>query len=536
MLTLLMVSVFTGLSPVKGIVGVSYIIVHALNPEGIEIASIEGVKYGKYSVGIFDEDTLIGYGAHDIETYNKPIAINSGAHTIKVRFNGMTLQQSITLVPGEIKALVFTFSRTEISESSFFSGGIQVYDSWFFEPVDISSSEPIIYWHRQTTNRRGFGFYYSDSSSPYDWSFALLETKFMSYRYEFFPPTSTQFHGVAVVAGDWECEEFKFSSVPYDLTGTGIKHEEIQPPKVRISMIRRGDWCPDLSKPKNGDIDGDGRTDWFYRSVTDSLGRTIGLYGMDRSWLHLSDYFALIWNGMYLIGKCVFYNGENDGWVEYNRDNGQLIFAEWTSIDEGSDDVGNLIWLDWEAVEGKDRLVFEFFVEQNVLRVTHYDEEGEVIERAVGPPGIPGGSWIWNSELVPELPYREDDVRMTSPSLAVDFDPDTLNLRSKGKWLTAYIQLPEEYDPDDIDATTILLNATIQPVLDPKYDFVTNSSEYLIDHNEDGILERMVKFNRTEIEDLLPFVNEATTLELACQVGINLFKAQDMINVRRHPN
>ena len=44
-----------------------------------------------------------------------------------------------------------------------------------------------------------------------------------------------------------------------------------------------------------------------------------------------------------------------------------------------------------------------------------------------------------------------------------------------------------------------MLNGTIQPVLDPKYDFVTNSSKYIVDHDGDGVLERMVKFNRTEV-------------------------------------
>lgn len=81
----------------------------------------------------------------------------------------------------------------------------------------------------------------------------------------------------------------------------------------------------------------------------------------------------------------------------------------------------------------------------------------------------------------------------------VDIVPNTLNLRSKAKFITAFIELPEGYPPEDIDATTILLNETIQPILDLKYDFVTNSSEYLVDHNEDGILERMVKFNRIEV-------------------------------------
>lgn len=73
------------------------------------------------------------------------------------------------------------------------------------------------------------------------------------------------------------------------------------------------------------------------------------------------------------------------------------------------------------------------------------------------------------------------------------------NLRSEGRWIAAYIQLPEEYSAADIDATTILVNGTIAPVLDPWYGFVVNSSEYLIDHNYDGALERMVKFDRASV-------------------------------------
>ncbi len=88
----------------------SYIIVHALNPEGIEIASIEGMD--SHCVEIYDGDTLIGYGAHDNETYNKPIATTRGAHTIRAKFNAMTLEQSVNLEPGEMKILVFMFSRT----------------------------------------------------------------------------------------------------------------------------------------------------------------------------------------------------------------------------------------------------------------------------------------------------------------------------------------------------------------------------------------------------------------------------------------
>ncbi|NIO38196.1 hypothetical protein GTO27_10930, partial [Candidatus Bathyarchaeota archaeon] len=112
---------------------------------------------------------------------------------------------------------------------------------------------------------------------------------------------------------------------------------------------------------------------------------------------------------------------------------------------------------------------------------------------------------------------------------AVDVDPDTLNLRSGGKLVTCYIELSEEYNPEHIDATTILLNETISPVLDPRYDFVTNSSEYLVDHNEDGILERMVKFDRAEVMALLS-VGEAT-LTITGKVNDTTFEGSDTIRV-----
>ena len=112
----------------------------------------------------------------------------------------------------------------------------------------------------------------------------------------------------------------------------------------------------------------------------------------------------------------------------------------------------------------------------------------------------------------------------------VDIDPDTLNLKSRGQWITAYIQLLEGHNAEDIDAATILLNDSIQPVLDPKYDFVTNPSEYLVDHDEDGILERMVKFDRAGVMALLG-VGEAT-LTITGEVNGTKFEGSDSVRVR----
>lgn len=62
----------------------------------------------------------------------------------------------------------------------------------------------------------------------------------------------------------------------------------------------------------------------------------------------------------------------------------------------------------------------------------------------------------------------------------VDFDPDTLNRKSQGNWVTVYIELAG-YNVEDIDISTILLNGEV-----PAEDYPTGIS--------DGIL--MVKFDR----------------------------------------
>jgi len=41
--------------------------------------------------------------------------------------------------------------------------------------------------------------------------------------------------------------------------------------------------------------------------------------------------------------------------------------------------------------------------------------------------------------------------------VTVNVDPDTLNLKSKGNWITAYITLPEGYSVDDIDLVSVKL-------------------------------------------------------------------------------
>jgi len=96
-------------------------------------------------------------------------------------------------------------------------------------------------------------------------------------------------------------------------------------------------------------------------------------------------------------------------------------------------------------------------------------------------------------------------VTATSEKLnaTIDFDPDTLNLKSRGRWVTVYIELPEGYDVEEIDPTTVLLEDTHSPVLTQRYGFVVSFESYLVDHDGDGIMERMLKFNRSEVQAIV---------------------------------
>ena len=81
---------------------------------------------------------------------------------------------------------------------------------------------------------------------------------------------------------------------------------------------------------------------------------------------------------------------------------------------------------------------------------------------------------------------------------AIDIEPDTLNLKSNIKWVTAYIELPEGYDVTDIDVGTVELWYEVNSVLAEWGDI------------QDGTL--MVKFNGKAVQDLFPGPVDAATV------------------------
>ncbi len=120
-----------------------------------------------------------------------------------------------------------------------------------------------------------------------------------------------------------------------------------------------------------------------------------------------------------------------------------------------------------------------------------------------------------------------------APTWNVDLNPDTLNLKSKGKWITCYIELPEGYDVNNVNRTTILLNATI-----PVDSFwVDKPLESVVgDYDNDTIPDLMVKFSRAAVIDYYNnqnITNENITLTVAGELydGTS-FEDNDMIRVK----
>jgi len=165
-------------------------------------------------------------------------------------------------------------------------------------------------------------------------------------------------------------------------------------------------------------------------------------------------------------------------------------------------DEGNALWnwdesLEWWDMGNVIELAYLWGMEDsNVFVVGVYlsdiEPSSEAIDCAVADPR---SSWDW----MPDTGYFTCQL-ISAITASVGVHPEALNLKSRGKWIMGYIELPEDYDVNDINVSTIMLNDTIPAELHPTE---------IGDYDADGILDLMVKFDRVEVMALLS-VGEAT--------------------------
>jgi hypothetical protein len=133
----------------------------------------------------------------------------------------------------------------------------------------------------------------------------------------------------------------------------------------------------------------------------------------------------------------------------------------------------------------------------------------------VDPPPTPGPFRRWANTTVVVSGV------VASLDAGIDIDPNTLNLWSKGSWITCYIELAAGYNVGDIDISSLLLNGALPAELSP-YE--------VGDHDGDEVPDLMVKFDRQEAQSLL-MPGDSIEIEVTGQVMGESFAGSDFIRV-----
>lgn len=110
---------------------------------------------------------------------------------------------------------------------------------------------------------------------------------------------------------------------------------------------------------------------------------------------------------------------------------------------------------------------------------------------------------------------------------SVNIDPKTINLKSNGNWITAYIEVPG-YDAGTIDISSVRLNDVVSAVNDPKYGFVKNPE--IADRDGNGYPELMVKFPRDDVKSILK--PGTAVLRVTGTISTKQFMGTDTVSVK----
>jgi hypothetical protein len=110
-----------------------------------------------------------------------------------------------------------------------------------------------------------------------------------------------------------------------------------------------------------------------------------------------------------------------------------------------------------------------------------------------------------------------DNLRMvqgaTELEAQITLDPGTLNLGSDGTWVTCYIELGENGDVSAIDGATVTLNGVPAFLGQQGWATAQANAANVDDFDGDGVLERMVKFDRAAVAAILRAPQTTVTVE-----------------------
>lgn len=103
------------------------------------------------------------------------------------------------------------------------------------------------------------------------------------------------------------------------------------------------------------------------------------------------------------------------------------------------------------------------------------------------------GDGVFEQTVTADKDLTADEFALQTETV-VDFNPDTMNMKSNGKYATAYIELPGNFNPHDIAVASVKLNHAVDAESKPVS---------VGDYDADGIADLMVKFSLDKIKPLL---------------------------------
>lgn len=111
----------------------------------------------------------------------------------------------------------------------------------------------------------------------------------------------------------------------------------------------------------------------------------------------------------------------------------------------------------------------------------------------------------------------------------INIDPNTINLRSNGNYITVYIELPAGYNPDDIDAASIKIVGVNGDELEQPISANTRHAK-VGDEDRDNVQDLAVKFDRQKVEEELAAGNATIGLQGLMKDGKE-FYGEDTVKV-----
>ena len=115
----------------------------------------------------------------------------------------------------------------------------------------------------------------------------------------------------------------------------------------------------------------------------------------------------------------------------------------------------------------------------------------------------------------------------------VDIKPETLNLKSKGNWITVFVEPPAGYEAEAIIADSVIISevrgvTTVGTTIEPVRSNIK-------DDDEDGVNELMLKYSRSELQEVLKSNNLTGQVEITVTGSLTdaeTFAGSDTVRVR----